>query len=213
LVRVVGVAADVQYNGSPTRRLEELYLPFEAKSGLRAYVLGRSTRLTPAELTRTIFEQIRAAAPDVPIEHAYTMGDMLDRPVAEPRFQASLVGAFSLNALLLAAIGVFGSVAYALSSRRRELGVRAAVGASPNALSRAVVSSTAVALMIGLTLGLAAAVALGHVLAGQIHGVAPYDPAILALSAAVLALSAMAAAAAPARNASRIDPIEALRHD
>jgi putative ABC transport system permease protein len=211
--RIVGVAADTRaWSGQPQVR-DEIYLPFEAGDMRRAFILARAGRLPPSELTQALRLRAQEAAPDVPIEHAYELNDMLDRPVEEPRFRAYLVGSFSLYALLLAAVGVFGSVAYALSTRRRELAVRSAVGASPAALARAAVSSAAVALGIGLIAGAAAAYGMGKAVASQLYRVAEYDPAVLAFAAVTLAVSAAVAALAPAWNASKIDPMEALRQE
>jgi hypothetical protein len=213
LARVVGVASDVRSSARRSQPRDEIYLPYSASDARRAYVLARAGAVPPSALGPALFDRARATAPTVPLEPAQTLNDLLSRSVSEPRFQVSLVGAFSANALLLAAIGVFGSVAYALSSRRRELGIRAAVGASPAALAREVVTSTAFAMLAGLTGGVLAAAGLGKALAAEINGVQAYDPTVLALAAAVLGLSAFAAAAAPARSASHIAPVEALRHE
>ena len=211
--RIVGIAADVRSLGSRTDVWDEIYVPFATAEATRAYILTRSTTLPAPALTGAMFDRVRAGAPDVPLEPAFMMETLLRDSVAGPRFQASLVGFFSLNALLLACIGVFGSAAYALSSRRRELGVRSAIGASPAALAHAVLSPAAAALAAGLGLGLLGAIALGKVLASEFRGIAAYDLETLTFAGALLALAALAAAAGPARRASRIDPMEALRHD
>lgn len=211
--RIVGIVADARSTGSHTNAWDEIYIPFETVDATRAYILARSSTVPAEVLTGALFDRVRAGAPDIPLEPAFTMGSLLRDSVAGPRFQASLIGVFSLNALLLACIGVFGSAAYALSTRRRELGIRSAVGASPGALARTVLASTAVALTAGVGLGLLAAAAVGRALASEFRGVPEQDLGVLALCAGLLAVAALAAAAGPARNASRIDPMEALRHE
>ena len=211
--RIVGIASDTRSTGIYTRAWEEIYIPFEAAEATRTYIVVRSSALPPPALTGALFDRVRAAAPDVPLEPAFMMESLLRDSVANPRFQASLVGAFSFNALLLACIGVFGSAAYALSSRRRELGVRSAIGASPPQLARAVLSPAVAALALGLGLGILGALGLGKVLASEYRGIAEYDLETLAFAAGLLALAALAAAARPARQAARVDPMEALRHD
>ena len=209
--RIVGVAADTRSWSAEPQVRDEIYLPFEAGSLRRAFVLARSGRLAPTELTQALRRQAREAAPTLAIEHAYALNEMLDRPVAEPRFRTYLVGSFSLYALLLASLGVFGSVAYALSTRRRELAVRSAVGASAGALARAAVGSAVVAFAIGLAAGSAASYALSKAIASQLYRIGGLDSSLVALGAVTLTASAAVAAFAPARNASKIDPMEALR--
>jgi ABC-type antimicrobial peptide transport system permease subunit len=141
------------------------------------------------------------------------MAEVFARALATRRYALVLAGAFAASALALAATGLYGVVAYVAAQRRRELGVRVALGARAADVRRLVLGRGLAPAALGLAAGLAGALAAGRVLAAQLYGVRPTDPATFAAVAALLAAVAVAAAWAPARRAARTDPAEVLRAD
>jgi ABC-type antimicrobial peptide transport system permease subunit len=139
-----------------------------------------------------------------------TMEDRMLESRASPRFQAALIGAFALVAMLLAAVGLHGSLAHAVRRRQRELGVRIALGADRGSVIRMVLSQGLRVSAVGLAIGIAGTMALSRVLRSFLYGVAPYDPLTLTGVAVVLMLVSAAACLAPARRATAVDPVRVL---
>jgi len=142
-----------------------------------------------------------------------TMEDLLSFSVTPQRIGGTLMGAFAGFALLLAAMGLFGVIAYTLTERTHEIGIRMALGAKPGEVCRLVVGQGMTLALIGLLLGLPLALGMGRAAAGLLYGVAPDDFATFAGVAAILAIVAIAACYSPARRAMRVDPVVALRGD
>jgi len=142
-----------------------------------------------------------------------TMNDLRSLSVIPQRIGGTLMTAFAGFALVLAAIGLFGVIAYAVSERTREIGIRMALGAKPREVFRLVVGQGMVLALIGLLVGLPLALGMGRAVAGLLYGVAPNDFATFAGVAVLLALVAFAACYIPARRAMRVDPIIALRYE
>jgi ABC-type antimicrobial peptide transport system permease subunit len=150
---------------------------------------------------------------DLPLDEVGTMRELLGASVAEPRFNATLLAAFAVTALLLAAVGVYGVLSYAVAQRTSEIGVRMALGARRWQLLRVVVGEGVALALAGVVVGVVASLGTGRLLASLLHGVSVGDPMILGGAAATLTLVALAAAALPAWRASRVDPVVALRYD
>jgi putative ABC transport system permease protein len=139
------------------------------------------------------------------------MHDLLAVPLAQPRMSALLLGGFALVSLLLAAIGLYGVMAALVRGNRREFGVRAALGASPERLRRGVMWQTLTVVGAGAVVGLLASIAAARLLTTLLFEVSPTDPVVLIGSAVVLLLVSLVAGYVPARQATRVDPVEALR--
>ncbi len=154
---------------------------------------------------------MREADPQQPISRVRTIEEILSGSMAERRFNTWIVGLFSATALLLAAVGTYGVMAFAVSSRTRELGVRAALGAAPADLIGLVMRQGMWLTMVASALGLIAAVALTRFMASMLFNVAPRDPITFAVVAALLGLVALAATLFPAVRAMRVNPVTALR--
>jgi predicted permease len=198
-----------------------IYLPFlqsdrylEGPEGRHAYLtLVARTAGDPAALAAPVRQAIWAVHPGVSISETTTLSAAVDRALARPRFQSALLGLFAALALVLAAAGVYGVMSYAVSRRTREIGVRFALGARRGDVLRLVLGQALWRLALGGAVGLAGAWALAQVMTTMLYGVRPSDPLTFAVVPAVLALTALAASYLPARRASRIDPMVALRLD
>ena len=167
------------------------------------------TSLDPASLVSAVRQQVSALDKDIPVYAVQTMDDLFSTEVASQRFNAGALAGF---AVLLAAVGIYGLVAYAVSQRTREMGVRIALGAGGNGLHVILNQGFRLAL-IGVGLGLAASFALTRLMTGLLFGVKPSDPQTFILVTAALLAVAPAACWIPPHRATRIDPVVALRHE
>jgi ABC-type antimicrobial peptide transport system permease subunit len=158
-------------------------------------------------------QQVNNLDKNLPVYGALTMDDVLSAEVASQRFTAGAVGGFAGLAVLLAAVGIYGVMAYAVSHRTHELGVRIALGAGSRSVFRMVLNQGLRLALIGVALGLAASFALTRLIRGLLFGVKPTDPATFALVTVALLAVALAACWIPAHRATRVDPIVALRYE
>jgi putative ABC transport system permease protein len=169
------------------------------------------TALVPADLKAALARAVLEADPSN-IVYRITIGETYLRDAMAPtRFAMALLAAFSGVALLLSAVGLYGVIAFAVTQRTREIGIRIALGAAPRSVTSLVVRSGMNLTLIGATLGVAAAVGATRVLAGMLYGVHPADPTTFAAIVALVLVIALTASYIPARRAARIDPTEALR--
>jgi predicted permease len=211
-IAIVGVAAD-----SKTETLGEAPHPFMYRSVYQSYQ-GAMTLVVRARgdaraLAGPVGDILRRLEPELPVAEARTLAEQLDFALLPARLGRSLLGAFGLLGLALAAVGLYGLVAYAVRRRTHEIGVRMALGATRTDVVGLVTRETAVVVAIGLAIGLALALATTRLLAAVLYGVSPSDP--LTFAGATLLLIAVAALASllPARRAARVDPMVALRHE
>ena len=209
---IVGVVADIRTAGPLRPNQPEIYMPYEQHPGpsTALNIVARTETLDPLSLTETMSRKIRERNPDVPVR-ATTMEGTLETASATPRFRTFLLAVFAGVALLLALAGVYGVMAYSVSQRVPELGVRIALGATPENIMRLVVGQGAKLAAAGLAVGLALALLVGRLLQGVLFGVTPRDPMILTLVVAVVAVATLAACYIPGRRAVRVDPMLALR--
>jgi predicted permease len=208
---IVGVVGDVhtsQLEGDPT---PIVYVPFW-KSGNVSDLVVRCAG-DPLAMEETIRRAIQSLASGVPAPRMRTMQEMVDRSVARRRFQMEVAGGFGIAALLLAALGIYGVVAYGVALRRRELGVRMALGARAAEVRWLVLRRGLRPAMAGLFAGLVAALVAGHLVRSLLFGVVPADPWTLGGAAATLASVALAACLWPAHRAAAIDPARILRDE
>jgi ABC-type antimicrobial peptide transport system permease subunit len=171
-------------------------------------VVRTRTDIPVAPLIR---KAVAAADPQLAIFNVRTMDAMIETASAQPRITAWLVGMFAILALLLAAIGVYGVLAYLVTQRTREIGLRIALGAKPASVLRLVVGHSFRLSAAGIAIGIASAAWLGPTIESQLFGVRPRDAATLAAAAAALLAIALIASYIPARRATRVDPLTALR--
>ena len=207
---VIGVVGGVRHDSLNAPPVPELYVPIE-----QVYVGSTSlvvrTSGDPLALAGAIRDRIRSLDRNVPITDMRTMDDLLSASLHRPRLLLTVISLFAGLGLLLGLVGIYGVVAYGVQQRVRELGIRAALGADAGRLNRLVVRGGLRYALIGIGIGLPAALALSRALRGFVFGVATTDPLSFTLVPLVLLLVALAACWLPARRASRSDPMEVLR--
>jgi predicted permease len=209
---VVGVVGDVRSAGPGVPVGPEVFLPFARNPWRNVYITVRTKR-APEPLIGQIRQAALAIDPNLPVDDLQTMDEMLALRLARRRLDTTLLGSFAAAALLLAAVGIYGVVAYAVSQRRHEIGVRMALGATPGGVVRLVVRQGIVLGTIGVAIGTLGALALSRSLKGLLYEVSAMDPLVYGGIAVLLLGVAVAASAIPAVRASRLDPSSALRQD
>ncbi|MBZ5584537.1 MAG: ABC transporter permease [Acidobacteriia bacterium] len=208
--QVIGVARDSKYHSVWERPEPHFYLPLLQSRGSGSHLLVRGHG-RPEELLDPIRKQWDAVAPGAPLLGIGGGRDALNRSLGPQRAAAALLGGFALLAVLLASIGLYSVMAHSVAGRTREIGIRVAVGASPETIVREIVADAARLAAVGLIAGAAGALAAGRLIASQLNGVSTHDPGTFCAVAALLAAVSLAAAWIPARRAARVDPAVALR--
>lgn len=207
---IVGVVRHV-YRSGPAREGEpQIYFPFAQHVQTPiSYVLR--TSVEPMSVLRSVRAEIAAMDPDLPIARVASMATLESASLARERFNALMLAVFAATALLLAAIGLYGVMAFLVSQRQAEIGIRMALGGGPGDVARMVIGDGMKMALAGIVLGTLASLALARVLDGLLYGTKPTDPLTYAVIAAALALVALIASALPARRATKADPASALR--
>jgi ABC-type antimicrobial peptide transport system permease subunit len=206
------VVGDVRHFGLDTQTVRTLYRPLAQRLAWGG-TLVVLTDQDASSLVPAIREQVRAVDRSVIFQRARTMEELLQTGTAAPRFLAVLLGSFGGVALVLASLGIYGVLAYTVSQRTREIGVRIALGAAPASVRRMVVRNGMVLAGIGMVIGLAGALGLSQFLRKQLYEVKPTDPFIYAGVAVLLLGVALLACWIPARRAARVEPMTALRYE
>ena len=212
LLEVVGVVGDVRgvsLNKAPTLTV---YTPYWQRFYGQVSLAVR-TAMDPLGASSAIRGAIRQIDPELPIPAFRTMEDIVAESVAERRFQMSLVLLFAVVAMLLASLGIYGVVSYSVAQRTNEMGVRMALGARPAAIRRMVLRQNLLPVAIGLGAGVCASMALGRLLGSLLYGVSAGDPITILGVAGLLSAVAAAATLIPARRATHVDPVTALRYE
>lgn len=209
---VVGVASDTRY-----RELKKLgpvvYFNWEQVPTVGNWLLAVRTRSSLAVMLPSLRAAMRDVDPGLRIWDAQTMDELLGTPLAQPRLSALLMTSFSLVALLLSTIGLYGVISSAVRQQTRDIGIRIALGAMSRDVRRLVLGDALSVLGAGAAIGIVTALISGHVLSSQLFGVSPIDPVSLVLATTVLLVVGVGAAYLPAYRASRIDPMEVLRSE
>ncbi len=207
---IVGVVGDVKertLDKEPTPTV--YYIHSHLAYGEMVFVLRAEN--DPFALAEPARKIINGMDPELPVSQVRTMETVVRQTFASQQFSAVLLGGFSLSSLLLAAIGIYGLLAYSVTQRTREIGVRIALGAEPRTISRMVVASGARMVVIGAAAGVATALALSGLMKSLLFGIGARDPLTFAVAPVVFVVVALVAAYVPARRAARVSPMEALR--
>jgi len=211
-VTVVGVVADEKQDGLGAAVRPEVYVPFAGNVQNSVTFVVRSAE-GPAEAAARARREVHAVDKDLALADIMTLQDLVHGSVKEERFRTLLLSGFAAMALLLAAIGIYGVLAYLVTERTREIGIRMALGARQRQLLGQVFRQGMVPVVLGLAAGLAVALATARLMRTLLFGVEPDDMAIYAATAGILLAVAMSACFFPARRAARVDPMVALREE
>ncbi|HKG15865.1 MAG TPA: FtsX-like permease family protein, partial [Pyrinomonadaceae bacterium] len=215
-IEVVGVVGDVKHFGLDQPEASAIYTPYA--QSLQPwkrwmYLTVRGDAADASALTGMVKSRVWSVDPNIPLTKVLTMEEVTAESVAGRRFQMQLLGVFALVALALAAVGIYGLISYTVGRRTHEIGVRMALGARRRNIFALVVRQGLLLASVGLVAGLACAFALTRVLANLVYGVSPTDPATYAALSLFLLLVALAACLVPARRATKVDPMVALRYE
>lgn len=210
MTEIVGMVGDVRSLRLDRPNDVEFYRPLSQRSGPFFLVTVR-TAVKPEGAAGMVRTALNKLDPGLPIIQPNTMNQIVDESLGQRRLTMTLLGAFAGIALVLAMVGIYGAVAYTVEQRTGEIGVRMALGAQTADVLRLVVRQGMTPVVIGLVVGLAAALALGRLLTAQLYEVSANNPTLLAATSATLAIVALCACLIPARRASLVSPIEALR--
>ena len=214
-MEIVGVVGNVK-QALASEASTELYIPYRQSDRIRP-VLSMSlfvrTETDPRSLANSVRRVVHDIDPNQPVAKIRTMEESIADSIAQPRFRTTLLSVFAGIALILAAIGIFSVMAYSVAQRTREIGVRVAVGASRNQIFRLILGYAMRLTVLGVVLGLCAALLLTRYVSTFLFHIQSYDPMTLTAMAMVIVLVAISACYVPARRATRIDPVTALRQD
>jgi putative ABC transport system permease protein len=209
---IIGVVGDIRHNGLTAEPRPTVFLAQSQVPGYYTYIVVR-TAMDPKQMAAAIRREVRQVDPRQPVADVQPMAQYVSSALARPRLYAVLLGAFASLALLLAAVGLYGLMAYLVSRRTHEIGVRMALGAQPRDVLSSMLGEGARLVMAGLVLGLAGAMALSRFVVNLLYGVTASDLATYAAVVVLFGGVALFATYVPARRASRVDPMVALRYE
>jgi putative ABC transport system permease protein len=218
--RVVGVADDFRGDGLEKPPVEAVFFPILPIPGASLWsppndldLVVRTSLDDPTTVVPTIRRAVAALDPSISLDHIEALPAIVQHSLARVSFILALLAIAAMMGLLLSAVGTYGVIAYLVTQRRSEIGLRMALGARASQVTRMVVGQSVRLAVLGAVIGTAAALATTRLLASLLYGVQPTDPATFVASAGFLLVVAVVASMAPARRAARVDPVEALRAD
>ena len=209
---MVGVVRDARHIGLDKEIAPEVFVPLYQRYWLRMPFVVRA-KSNPLGLVTAVRAQVAHLDKDQAVSEIVTMDQLLSHALGARRVNVLLVGIFAAIALVLAAVGIYGVMSYAVAQRTQEIGIRMVLGAKRNDLLTLVVGRAAVLTIVGIAVGLAGAFALTRYLSTLLYGVKPTDPVTFAAASLVLMAVALLAAYIPARRATKVDPMVALRYE
>jgi putative ABC transport system permease protein len=208
----VGVVSDVKFNALNIGNSEEMYLPLEQVPWPATTLIVHSQG-DPQALVSGVRAKIAEIDSNLPVTSIASWNSIVAASVAQPRVLSHFVGVFAGFALLLAAIGIYGVMAYSVAARTQEIGIRMSLGAEPRDIVKLVVGQGMRLALLGVAIGIAASLALTRLISRLLFGVNATDPVAFSLAAVVLAITALAACYLPARRAMRVDPLMVLHFE
>ena len=219
--QVIGIVGDVRDQGLNAEPGPIMYTPTaqvpdpvtKLNNGFMSMFWTVRTKAAPSSLIGAIQKEIRRASGELPVAHTETMDQFVAATTSSTNFDMTLLSIFAGVDLLLAAIGIYGLMSYSVQQRTQEIGIRMALGAGARAVCGMVVRQGMTLALVGVSLGVAAALGLSRFIASMLYGVTPRDPAVFVVVAVVLSAVALLATYVPARRATRVDPVVALRYE
>ncbi|HET9400236.1 MAG TPA: ABC transporter permease [Candidatus Acidoferrales bacterium] len=212
-MEIIGVVKDIRYTGLRDEIPEQAFIPYLGSRGVGSMVVYLRTASDPDKLTSTIREKVRELDPNLPVFGMRTMETQISNSLSSERMIASLSSVFGMFATILAAIGLYGVMAYTVSRRTREIGIRMALGAERGRVMWMVMRDVLLLIAVGVAIGVPASLGLTRYVKSQLYGVQPHDLATLLIAIVALATVASISGLIPAMRASRLDPMAALRHE
>ena len=209
---VVGVVKDVRLRQT-AKPGPHVYLPYRQREEMSPDDLVIRTKSDTAAMVAAVRDQVRAIDPNQPVSSISTMDQLLWRSSAQRRFNFALMGIFAVLALTLAIVGIYGVMSYVVTQGTRELGIRMALGAQPRDVIKLILGKGAILSLLGVGIGVTGALALTRLMSSLLFGVSPTDPVTFITVAVILIGIALAACYIPARRATKVDPLEALRYE
>ncbi|HKY04164.1 MAG TPA: FtsX-like permease family protein, partial [Blastocatellia bacterium] len=210
---IVGVVGDVKYTGLGSETQPAIYQPSVQNPSWAVFLIVKTESGDPLSLATAVRNEVRALDHELPVRHVRTMEQLLAASLVQPRFRTTLITVFALLALILASIGIYGVISYTVTQRTREIGIRMAMGARPKDVMRLLLKQAMLLTSAGVGVGLVAALALTRLMESLLFRVTATDPVTFILIALALAGVALAACYLPARRATRVDPMVALRYE
>jgi len=210
---IVGVAADIHRKGLDAEVEPEFYVSYLQRPERRMNIVMRTDQVDPSQVIKAARAEVKAFDPNQVIWRTQTLEQLLRTSVAPRRFNMMLLGVFASIALVLAAVGLYGVMSYAVSWRTHEIGIRMALGAGRTTVLSLVVREGMKMALLGLAIGLITALLLSRLLRGLLYGISPTDPLTFAGVSMILVFVSVLACLIPARRATRVDPIVALRSE
>ncbi len=211
-IKIVGVVADVKYRSLEALASADVYIPLTQMDATPRALSVRGT-IDKAALTAAVKREIYALDRNIPLTTIKTMDEKVYEATAQTRYNALLLGLFAALALVMSQMGIYGVMSYAVAARAHEIGIRMALGAERRAVLRLIIGQGMKLAAAGLAIGLIAAVAATRLIKTLLFDVGPNDPTTLCGVALLLAIVALLACWIPARRATRVDPVIALRHE
>ncbi|HEX8144501.1 MAG TPA: ABC transporter permease [Pyrinomonadaceae bacterium] len=210
---VVGVVGDIRQDELRMPTAPEIYVPYQQQPWLGQALVIRTAMADPLSLKKEVQRAIWAVDKDQPVSRAETVDEILSELVAEPRLYTLLLGLFAALALTLSAIGIYGVISYTVTQRTHEIGVRMALGAQGRDILRMIVGQAMLLALAGIAIGVGASLALTRLISSLLFGVSTTDPLTFGAVSLGLAVVALLASFIPARRATRVDPMIALRYE
>jgi putative ABC transport system permease protein len=209
--QIVGVVGNVKHRSLNTDFTPEIYLPVTQLPFTTMWIVARTNVSDPATITNAVRSAVAAIDRNVPLINVRVFDEYMSRTLAKPRFNALLLSIFAGTALVLTAIGIYGVMAYSVSQRTNEIGIRMALGAAQSSIFRLVVGQAMALVAISVALGLIGAFAATRLLNSLLYGVGAWDPLTFVSIVGLISAVAFLAAWLPAHRAARVDPVVALR--